>query len=98
MTNESFDRIEDWLRSLKRSLSYNGEWEQEDDEVSKLILEICSPAVKSARTRMLREALLRAYADHGHQYNCSAARGPHSDCTCGWLEVMELVKQIRGER
>ena len=49
-------------------------------------------------TRLLRQALLRAFDDHGHRYNCSAARGPHSDCTCGWLEVMELVKQMRGEK
>lgn len=48
-------------------------------------------------TRLLRHALLRAFEEHGHRYSCSAARGPHSDCTCGWLEVMELVKLMRGE-
>lgn len=31
-------RIEDWFRSLKRSLSYNGEWKAEDDEIVKTIL------------------------------------------------------------
>jgi hypothetical protein len=43
-------------------------------------------------THLMRKALLRAFDEHGHRYNCSASRGPHSDCTCGWLEVMELVK------
>lgn len=49
-------------------------------------------------TRLMRQALLRAYDDHGHRYNCSAARGMNSDCTCGWLKVMELVKQMRKEK
>lgn len=40
-------RIKDWLRSLKRSLSYNGEWKPEDDEISTLILESCSPVETS---------------------------------------------------
>jgi hypothetical protein len=52
---------------------------------------------KDREMARLRQALLRAFDEHGHRYNCSAARGPHSDCTCGWLEVMELVKQMRGE-
>lgn len=42
-------RIKDWLRSLKKSLSYNGEWEQSDDEISKLIFETCSPAETAGR-------------------------------------------------
>lgn len=35
---EDRQRIKDWFRSLKRSLSYNGEWKPEDDEISKSIL------------------------------------------------------------
>ena len=46
-------RIKDWLRSLKKSLSYNGEWEQSDDEISKLILETCSPAEPDGRDQEL---------------------------------------------
>ncbi len=42
----------------------------------------------------LEKAFLRAYSDHGHRYNCSAARGSESDCTCGWLEVMQLAKSL----
>lgn len=40
----------------------------------------------------LRDALQRAFKEHGHKYNCSAARGMERDCTCGWLEVRDLVK------
>ena len=43
VASDADQRIKDWLRSLKRSLAYNGEWGSEDDEISALILESCSP-------------------------------------------------------
>jgi hypothetical protein len=46
-------------------------------------------------TRLLRQALLRAFDQHGHPYNCSAARGMESECICGWLEVRQLVEQMK---
>lgn len=46
------------------------------------------------RLPALKKALVRAFESHGHKYNCSAARGMESDCTCGWQEIREMVKQI----
>jgi len=45
--------------------------------------------------QMLKKALSRAFENHGHKYNCSAARGMERDCTCGWLEVREIVQRIQ---
>lgn len=45
--------------------------------------------------QMLKKALIRAFENHGHKYNCSAARGMERDCTCGWLEVREIVQRIQ---
>lgn len=49
---------------------------------------------KAARIQELEKALVRAVKDHGHSYNCSAARGMERDCHCGWLEIKEMVKRI----
>jgi len=46
------------------------------------------------RIKELERALMRAVNEHGHKYNCSAARGMERDCHCGWLEVRELVKSF----
>jgi hypothetical protein len=45
--------------------------------------------------KMLKKALVRAFENHGHKYNCSAARGMECDCTCGWLEIREIVQRIQ---
>jgi hypothetical protein len=45
----------------------------------------------------MRDALIRAVKNHGHDYNCSAARGMESDCHCGWLEVKQLVKKLEAK-
>lgn len=50
------------------------------------------PYDTAAEIIALRDALKRAVKEHGHKYNCSAARGMERDCHCGWLEVKELVK------
>lgn len=55
-------------------------------------------AAAGARVVELENALLRAYSDHGHKYNCSAARGMESDCTCGWLEIRQMVKAINSQQ
>ena len=52
-------------------------------------------AKRKPTTGSLKAALIRAFDQHGHRYNCSAARGMERDCTCGWLEVRELVEKIR---
>lgn len=47
-----------------------------------------------AEIRRLERALVRAVNKHGHDYQCSAARGMERDCHCGWLEIREMVKRI----
>jgi len=48
----------------------------------------------SQRLQELEAALVRIVTHHGHKYTCSAVRGMERDCTCGWLEIRELVKTI----
>lgn len=58
-------------------------------------LDVTLQQKKRRELKELKTALLRAVDEHGHKYNCSAARGMESDCHCGWLEVRELAKTLR---
>lgn len=51
--------------------------------------------MKQYTLKQIKQALIRAFDKHGHEYNCSAVQGMERDCHCGWLEVHEIVKSLR---
>lgn len=58
-----------------------------------------TPAVAlRRRIKKLENALVRAITAHGHDSNCSAARGMERDCHCGWLEVKQMASRISNRR
>lgn len=50
---------------------------------------------RDAREHLLRKHLKRAMRQHGHEYNCSAARGSERDCTCGWTDAKAFAEKLK---
>ena len=85
MLNELERVVSDLSRKIDELRAENSRLEQENRELR-------NPKVtKKATVANLRRALLRAVKAHGHDWNCSAARGMEHDCHCGWVEVKKLA-------